>query len=175
MHHANKGSLRRRLCGRRRTLCITCTALLASCAADSWPLGTSFTSWRMGGWCARWIMRLQNKTVGLHASEILSINWYSNPINSKEKYRLKPYLKRFVICFPPYSQAQSLWLSVEWLWLDLTTSESQNRMWQIKLCTLCNAVKWILTVDLCCLSSGCGCCLSPSLSSEIFMHLWLIM
>lgn len=24
---------------------------------------------------------------------------------------------------------------------------------------LCNAVKWLLAVDLCCLSSGCGCCL----------------
>lgn len=64
VHRANRGSHRRRLCGRRRTSCITFTASPASCAADSWPQGTSFTSWRTGGWCAKWIMRQQNKMVG---------------------------------------------------------------------------------------------------------------
>lgn len=64
VQRANRGSHPRRWYARRRTLCTTCTVSPASCAADNWPPGTSFTSWRTAGWCAKWIMRRPNKTVG---------------------------------------------------------------------------------------------------------------
>lgn len=71
VHRVSRASRRRRSCGRRRTLFITCTASPASCAADSWPPGTSFTSWKTGGWCARWITRPPNKMVGVQECSLL--------------------------------------------------------------------------------------------------------
>lgn len=65
VHRANRASLRRRWCGRPRTLCTTFIASLASCAAGNSPRGTSFTWWRTVGWCARWITKPQNKTVSV--------------------------------------------------------------------------------------------------------------
>lgn len=75
VRHANRASLRRRWCERPRTLCTTCTASPASCAADSWPPGMSSTSWRMGGWCARWITRPPNKTVGAYCI-FIEAKWF---------------------------------------------------------------------------------------------------
>ena len=60
---ASRASPRPRWCARRRTSSTTCTASPASSATGSWPRGTSSTSWRTGGWCARRTTRRPSRTV----------------------------------------------------------------------------------------------------------------
>ena len=71
---ASRGSLRRKWCERRRTLCTTCTASPASCAVGSLPPGMSFTSWKTAGSSARRTTRPLNKMVGFsHGPPLLCL------------------------------------------------------------------------------------------------------
>lgn len=159
VRRANRGSLPCRWCGKRRTLSITCTALPASCAAGSWPPGMSFTSWRTGGWCARWTMRQPSKTVRLllYTKDILQTFYFIKKIQAgKVCVHTQPDLCGSVLMHQTWNN-------------DTRITEKDV----IKLSSaLCNAVRCRLAVDLCCLSSGCGCCLP--LFWE-FLQLWLIM
>lgn len=60
---ASRASLRPRWSARHRTSSTTCPASPASSATGSWPRGTSSTSWRTGGWCARRTTRRPSRTV----------------------------------------------------------------------------------------------------------------
>lgn len=118
----------------------------------------SFTSWKMEGWCARWIMRPPNKMVGVQGYSMLSYN--------------ERLAESSPVCAATGNKEKDVptWFSVD----DLTTPETQHSVSRMKLYALCKAAIWLLTVDLCCLFVGV-CCFSPSFSSEMSTQLWLIM